>query len=142
MPDRYAFSTRIPVRVTDVNYAGHLGNDSLLSILHEARMQFLGRMDCSEFDSCGKGLIMADAALVYRDEAFFGDTLEVSMAAQEFTRVGFDLYYRVRTERQEQDISIANARTHLVFFDYQSHKKSIVPDEFLARIAHLQGQTP
>ncbi|MCU0364969.1 MAG: hypothetical protein MUE93_04775 [Ignavibacteriaceae bacterium] len=32
-PDKFIFSTEIPIRITDINYGGHLGNDSLLSII-------------------------------------------------------------------------------------------------------------
>jgi acyl-CoA thioester hydrolase len=39
--DHYPFSTDITVRTTDLNYGGHLGNDRLLSLIHEARVAFL-----------------------------------------------------------------------------------------------------
>ena len=43
VPPQFTFSTQIPVRITDINYGGHLGNDALLALLHEARVQFLRR---------------------------------------------------------------------------------------------------
>jgi hypothetical protein len=30
----YPFSVDIPVRISDLNYADHVGNDSFLSIMH------------------------------------------------------------------------------------------------------------
>ena len=41
VPSTFSFQTTIPIRITDVNYGGHVGNDSILSILHEIRIQFL-----------------------------------------------------------------------------------------------------
>ena len=41
LPETYLFSTEIPVRITDLNYGNHLGNDAILSLLHEARVRFL-----------------------------------------------------------------------------------------------------
>ena len=41
LPEKLVFSTEIPVRITDINYGGHLGNDSILSIVQEARVRFL-----------------------------------------------------------------------------------------------------
>ena len=38
---RYTFQVEMAVRVTDLNYGGHLGNDRLLSLVHEARVAFL-----------------------------------------------------------------------------------------------------
>ena len=37
----YPFSCEMVVRTTDLNYGGHLGNDRLLSLVHEARVAFL-----------------------------------------------------------------------------------------------------
>ena len=31
----------IPVRIGDINYGNHLGNDAFVSIIHEARVQWL-----------------------------------------------------------------------------------------------------
>lgn len=137
LPEKFQFSVNIPLRIVDMNYAGHLGNDSLLSILHEARMKYLDNIGCSEFNACGSGLIMADAALVYWSETFYGDVLIVSMAAAEFTHYGFDLYYLVTTKRAEREITVAHAKTQLIFFNYGEHKKLPVPPEFRERIDRL-----
>ena len=41
LPEDFIFKTEIPVRISDINYGGHLGNDSLLSIVQESRVKFL-----------------------------------------------------------------------------------------------------
>jgi acyl-CoA thioester hydrolase len=38
LPESWTFRTDIPIRITDINYGNHMGNDSFLGILHEARM--------------------------------------------------------------------------------------------------------
>ena len=38
---KIAFTTTLDVRISDINYGNHLGHDSLISLLHEARMRFL-----------------------------------------------------------------------------------------------------
>jgi len=40
-PASFQFSCQLPVRITDINYGGHVGNDRLLVFAHEARMRFL-----------------------------------------------------------------------------------------------------
>ncbi|MBA3674954.1 MAG: esterase, partial [Chitinophagaceae bacterium] len=40
----------IPVRITDINYGDHVGNDSLVAIIHEARMQFLQHYGYTELN--------------------------------------------------------------------------------------------
>ena len=40
LPAKFSFSTNIPIRITDINFGGHVGNDTILSIIHEARAKF------------------------------------------------------------------------------------------------------
>jgi 4-hydroxybenzoyl-CoA thioesterase len=60
-PDPSGFITELEIRITDINYGGHLGNDRLLSLVHEARVQWLASHDWTELDVDGIGLIMTDA---------------------------------------------------------------------------------
>ena len=40
LPDACHFHTEVAVRIGDINYGGHLGNDAVLSLAHEARLQY------------------------------------------------------------------------------------------------------
>ena len=75
LPERFPFTTEIEVRITDLNYGRHLGNDAMLGLVHEARVRFLRAHGLQELDVEGTGLVMIDAAIVYRAEAFAGDRL-------------------------------------------------------------------
>ncbi len=75
LPEKFLFRTEIPVRITDINYGGHLGNDSLLSIIHEARLRFLNHLGYSESNVEEVGIIMIDSAIQYKSEGFYGDEL-------------------------------------------------------------------
>jgi acyl-CoA thioesterase FadM len=65
LPENFNFSTIIPIRISDVNYGGHVGNDSFLSLLHEARLRFLHQFGYSEMSVEGVGLIMSDVGIEY-----------------------------------------------------------------------------
>ncbi|MCW8811925.1 MAG: acyl-CoA thioesterase, partial [Chlorobium sp.] len=71
LPEKFHFRTEIQIRITDINYGGHLGNDSLLSIIHEARLRFLNHLGYSESNVEGIGIIMVDAGIQYKSEAFY-----------------------------------------------------------------------
>ncbi|MTG96996.1 MULTISPECIES: acyl-CoA thioesterase [Myroides] len=129
MPTDYTYKVSIPVRITDLNYGNHLGNDKLLSILHEARVMFLNHFGYTEMDCAGVGLIMADVAIEYKNEAFYGDVLSIQLVAGDFSRVGFDLYYLVQTETKV----IAKAKTGMVTFNYQSKSVVAVPEILLSQ---------
>jgi acyl-CoA thioesterase FadM len=123
MPARLPFSTEIDVRITDLNYGQHLGNDSLLSLIHEARVRFLRSQGLQELDFEGRALIMVDVAILYRAEAFAGDRLLFAVAAVLAGRASCDLYYRIT--RPADGKLIAEAKTGVVFLDPTTRK--VVP---------------
>jgi acyl-CoA thioesterase FadM len=134
-PDKFIFRTEIPIRITDINYGGHLGNDSLLSIIHEARMRFLNHLGYSESNVEGSGIIMIDSAIQYKSEGFYGDVLVVEIAVNDFTGMGCDFVYRITNKNTSKEIAIA--KTGIVFFNYQKRKTAPVPQEFKKKIEEL-----
>lgn len=128
------FSTRIPVRINDVNYGGHVGNDSILSIIHEARVQLLFSMGYSEMDAAGVGLIMGDVAIAYKAESFYGDMLLINIYSVDHTSVSFDLLYDISTESDGLYRSIAQGKTGMVCFDYNIRKVASLPEELKTKL--------
>jgi len=129
LPGHFTFTTDIPIRITDLNYGGHVGNDSVLSLLHEIRMQFLNHHGYTEMDLAGTGIIMADVTIEFRSEVFYGEVLKASVAAAEFSRIGFDIYYKLEKEVNEKWITAAVARTGMVCYNYAQKKIVSVPKE-------------
>ena len=123
--DAYPFACEIAVRTTDLNYGGHLGNDRLLSLVHEARVAFLADFGLSELDFGGASLILGDTAVVYRGEAFAGDVLRFEVAAGEVGSMGFRIFYRVT--RVGDGAGIALVENGMACFDYQARRPVKVP---------------
>lgn len=134
MPGNFSFSTSMQVRITDINYGGHLGNDSLLSILHEARLQYLQNLGFSELDAGGAGLIMADVAIVYKGEGFQGDVLQIQIAAGELSSRGFVLFYKITCQREDKNILIAEAQTTMLCFNYTTRKVISMPENLREKL--------
>lgn len=129
LPEKFFFKTEIPVRITDLNYGGHVGNDTLLGILHESRMQLFTSLGyTSELAIEGIGVIMTDVAMVYKSETFYGDVMVVELAANDFNKYGFDVVYRVYCKQSGKDI--AHAKTGIVCFDYEKRKIATLPEAF------------
>lgn len=128
LPQSFVFSTTVTVRITDINYGGHLGNDALLSIVHEARLQFLKHYGYTEIDIEGRSIIMADAAVVYKSEVFYGDTLRIDIAVTDLGRMSCDIVYRVSNNGTGKEA--ARVKTGIVFFDYEERKPVAIPDNF------------
>lgn len=129
VPDASPLSIiRVPVRITDINYGNHLGNDSVVSIIHEARVQFFQQHGFTEMDAGGVGLIMSDLAVSFKNESFYGDELEIEIYASEISKVSFQLIYHLDTRREGRDITIAVASTTMVCFNYETRKVSPMPE--------------
>ncbi|QQS55117.1 MAG: thioesterase family protein [Candidatus Competibacteraceae bacterium] len=134
LPTDFPFVTELRVRVTDVNYAGHVGNDALLGLLQEARARFLAQYGLGELDIFGLGLVVTDSVVLYKSEAFPGEILEIAVAVVDFNKYGCDFVYRVteRTGGRE----VARAKTGIVFFNYRKRAVQPVPQPFLDLFPH------
>lgn len=134
LPQNFSFSTSIPVRITDLNYGGHVGNDTILTLLHEARVQYLASLGYTELNFAGASLIMSDVAIEFKAELFYGTFLKAFVTADEFSRVGFAIYYKLIAEKEGKETVIALAKTGMVCFDYEARKVVPVPEAAIQKI--------
>jgi acyl-CoA thioesterase FadM len=129
LPDNFSFTCKIPVRITDINYGGHAGNDTVLSIIHEARMQFFNSFGYTEMNFAGTGMIMADVAIEFKSELFYGDAVIASVAAAEISKIGFELLYKLEKEVDGKKTLVAKAKTGMICYDYEKKKIVAVSEE-------------
>lgn len=128
LPETFCFICEQTVRVTDLNYANHLGNDAMISLLHEARCQFLANFGFSEADIGGLGIMVTDLAAMYKSECFAGELLSFEVGVTDFNKYGCDVIYRVT--KNDRETLVAEAKNGIVFFDYHKRKLALVPDQF------------
>jgi acyl-CoA thioester hydrolase len=128
LPANTIARVKLKVRIGDINYGNHVGNDAFVSFIHEARIQWLQQNNFSEIDINGTGLIMADLAIEFKKEAHYGEAILIAISAGEISRVSFELYYQLSTERNQVAVLLANAKTGMVCYDYQNKKTVSVPD--------------
>ena len=128
LPETFKFETDITVRITDINYGGHLGNDSVLAIIHEGRVRFLKSLGYSEIDVEGSGLIQSDAVIVFKSEGFYGDIVTVKVVVNDFSGTGCDFVFLLLNKETGKEI--ARAKTGIVFYDYEKKKLLKVPASF------------
>ena len=136
LPESFLFQTDIPIYISHINYGNHLDNAALLTLVSEARMRFFKHLGFSEGDIEGVGIIVADAAIQYRAEAFYGETLVFDMTVSDVGRVGCDLLYRVTKQESQQEV--ARGKTVIVFFDYAAREPAPIPEGFLRKIAQAE----
>jgi acyl-CoA thioester hydrolase len=127
LPAQFHFSTTIPIRITDLNYGGHVGNDTILSLIHEARVQFLLHHGYEELNLAGVGVIMSDVGIEFKQELFHGDIVTAYVAAGDFSKITFDLFYKLEKNVAGKPVTVATAKTGMVCYDYDKKKVVAVP---------------
>ncbi|RTL48438.1 MAG: thioesterase [Rhodocyclaceae bacterium] len=132
LPEHFIFSTEIPLYVSHINYGGHLDNALLLTVISEARVRFLKFLGYTELDVEGIGIIMVDAALQYRSEAFHGEVMVVEMTPADFHGKGCDLVWRMSEKTTGREV--ARGKSGMLFFDYKQRKVQPVPEGFRVRV--------
>lgn len=128
MPEPTIFQTQLRVSIEHINYVNHMGHDSLVKLLHEARVQFFIAHGMREWDIDGSIILMVNLAIEYKQQAFYGDQLTIEIALGEPERKGCDLYYRVK--RHTDNTVIAIAKTGIVFYDQVKQKVIDIPASF------------
>ena len=137
LPEQFNFTTEIPIRISDINYGGHVGNDTVLTLAHEARVRFLNKAGYGELNLEGIGIIIKDAAIEYKGEMFYGDTVIISIKAMNFSRIGFELYYKMEKETDKEKILVAKIKTGILGYDYSKKKIANIPEVAAAKISAL-----
>ena len=126
--DQFYYSTPLTVRVTDINAANHLGNDSMISMISEARARFLFEFGVAETERDGTGIIVTDLATTYRAEAHARDELLFEVGVMDFNKYGGDIIFRITRPRDRK--LVAMAKSGFVFFNYKTSQVVMMPEDF------------
>tara|TARA_B100001250_G_C19517924_1_gene664656 strand:- start:187 stop:615 length:429 start_codon:yes stop_codon:yes gene_type:complete len=128
IPNFFHFETLLTIRVSDLNYGGHLGNDSFLTLAHESRVQFFKSINMTERNFFGRSLIMADSIVIYKSQGFLGDELNIKISITNCRSHGFQLFYLFH--KKKYGIDLAHIQTSMVFYDYKEGKIAPFPHSF------------
>lgn len=128
LPEVFTFKTVLDVRVKEINYGNHVGNDSMVSLLQEARLRFLRSLGFSEFNIAGLGLMVTDLMVEFKSESFVGENLQFEVGVNDINKYGCDFIYRVTCADEGRLVTLA--KTGIVFFDYDDRKIAKIPKKF------------
>lgn len=78
---------------------------------------------------------MSDVAIEFRSELFYGDAIKAHVAVGDFSKIGFDIYYKLVNEKNER--VTATAKTGMVCYDYEKKKVVAVPEEAVKKLTGL-----
>jgi len=133
--DQYYYSTLLTVRVTDINAGNHLGNDSMISMISEARARFLFEYGVAETERDGTGIIVTDLATTYRAEAHARDQLLFEVGVMDFNKYGGDIIFRVTRPKDQK--AVAMAKQGFVFYNYKTSQVVGMPEDFKGKFERV-----
>lgn len=114
------FETTVKIGVSDLNYGNHLGNDRVLLLAHQARVEWLKELGQSELSFFGQGLIMADSACQYKSQGHLHDEVKIEVFGSLTGKLGFDLFYKM--SNITKNTTLAHVKSGMLFFDYDKEK--------------------
>ena len=133
--DQYYYTTLLTVRVTDINAGNHLGNDSMISMISEARARFLFEFGVAETERDGTGIIVTDLATTYRAEAHARDQLLFEVGVMDFNKYGGDIIFRISRPKDKK--LVAMAKQGFVFYNYKTSQVVVMPEDFQAKFERV-----
>ncbi|MED5525498.1 MAG: acyl-CoA thioesterase [Pseudomonadota bacterium] len=128
-PDTTLFQCALPLRISDINYGQHLGHDTLVTLLHEGRCQWLASHGLGEGNIEGTAQVVAELVVNYLGEAFYPEQLNMELAVGEMGRKGVEVFQRL--SRQDGQ-PVAIAKVGIVFFNTAERCAVAVPEAFKA----------
>ncbi|OGB55028.1 MAG: thioesterase [Burkholderiales bacterium RIFOXYD12_FULL_59_19] len=137
LPSQFAFSTDITIYQSHLNYGGHLDNALLLTLVSEARVRFFKSLGYTELNVEGVGILVADAALQYRSEAFHGEVMVLRMGATDLGHKGFDMVWSMTEQSTQREVT--RGKTGIVFFNYPNRKVVPMPDAFRDKLVGFKS---
>jgi len=138
MINKFRFSTEIDIRISDINYGGHLGNDRYLSLFQEARLRYLKQFGYSEMSIGDEtSLIMSQAHINFKAEVFWADCLKIYVRISKIEMIKF-LFEYLMVNSENQNKFIATGYTEMVGFDYQNRKVKRLPSKFVRNIQEFE----
>lgn len=125
------------VRVGDINYGGHMGNDKALLLFHDARIRFLESIGFSEkYIGDNAGIILNEAHVYYLKEIFLYDRLQANIAVTEVSTASFLLEYSFI--REKDAVEVLKGTTKILAYDYDLQRVVKLPEVFAGRVRELE----
>lgn len=135
----FRYALPLGVRVRDLNYGGHVGNDVVLGYFQEGRAGYLQHVGgYSEIDIGGCGIILPEAHILFRKEMFLGDELMLKVRISELGRSSFRMEYRLEKGGE----AATEGWTSLVAFDYRRRRPVRLPEAFIKAVRAFEGMEP
>jgi acyl-CoA thioester hydrolase len=117
------------VRFSDIDGFGHVNNAVYSNYLEAARLAWFGPYGADEPMPL-RDVILARTEIDFRSQVVFGETVAIGVRPARVGTKSFELEFELRVG----DRLVAEARSVLVGYDYESGRSVEVPERWRARL--------
>jgi 4-hydroxybenzoyl-CoA thioesterase len=132
LPEQFIFQTSMDVRISDINYGGHMANDAILRLAHEVRLRWLKSMGYSELDVEALASSWPMQLSCTGPKPFMATSLVFNLGTADPNKYGLDIVYQATDGNNGKEV--ARLKTGIVFFDYQTRQVAAMPAAFATRL--------
>jgi acyl-CoA thioester hydrolase len=142
---RFNHTVEIPVRFADTDAMRHVNNAKYLTYCEIARIRYWTDVTGESFalgDEGAESLILAEARITYRAQAFYGEIVTVHTRATRIGRSSFTLQHRlVAAAPGDEPRLVAVSESVLVRYDYGPAEPIAISPERVAAIEAFEGRS-
>ncbi len=123
----------LEVKIGDISYGNHMGNDKALLFCQDARIKLFQSLGFEELNIGDQtGIVVCEAHTYYLKEVFLYDILDAKVFIDEITSKSFNLNYEF--VRQSDQQAVIKASTKILAFNYEKKKVARIPEVFMNKI--------
>ncbi len=144
LPGPFRHVVEVPVRFSDTDAMGHVNNARYLTYCELARIRYWTDVTGEPIllgTDRAESLILAEARITYRAQAFYDDTVIVQSRATRIGHTSFTLEHRlVATAPDGPPRLVAVSVSILVRFDYTTHRPIALAPRHVAALEAFEGR--
>ena len=132
------------VRFADTDAMRHVNNAKYLTYCEIARIRYWTDVTGEGFAPGSEGeesLILAEARITYRAQAFYGETVTIQTRATRIGRTSFTLEHRLTAALPgDEPRLVAVGESVLVRYDYATQLPTPLSDDLVAALEGFEGR--
>jgi len=135
------YSTKLELRIdwSDIDLFGHVNNLAILKYVQAARVIYLETIGLMQSQAENKtGPIIANINCQFRKPLFYPGKVAVYSRVDEIKNTSFRIHHAIYDDNDE---IAAVAQDILVFFDFNTNKKLMIPDDLREKLEKMKNTT-
>jgi acyl-CoA thioester hydrolase len=122
--------TKIEIRFSDIDMAGHVHNGRYLCYFEQGRMDFLSKLTSNNWNWRKQGLILGRNEIDYLTPIYLKDEVYVKTSCDHVGNKSFTLSYEVVKINNKKEILCTKGRSILICMDYELNDSVAIFDSW------------